>query len=159
MKKILLCLAVIFCTLSANAQFEKGKWYTNASATGLDFNVNDGASFGFELNAGHFLLDDFAVLANLGGEYGDRVYDHTGLGVGVRYFTPIGIYIGGGLNFDNYNEAVKDANDFGLKIEAGYVFFLNQYITVEPGLYYRQSFVNHNDYSRFGIKVGFGVYF
>ena len=31
-------------------------------------------------------------------------------------------------------------------------------VTIEPSIYYQQSFKNHSDYSTIGFKIGFGVY-
>ena len=35
MKKVIMLMVVLFTTVGAYAQFEKGKWYANASLTGL----------------------------------------------------------------------------------------------------------------------------
>jgi len=29
---------------------------------------------------------------------------------------------------------------------------------VEPAIYYDQSFKNHSDFSKIGLRVGFGIY-
>ena len=38
-------------------------------------------------------------------------------------------------------------------------FFLNRTVTIEPAIYYEQSFTNHSKYSNVGLRVGFGIYF
>ena len=43
-------------------------------------------------------------------------------------------------------------------VEVGYAFFLSRTVTVEPSVYYNQSFKKHSDYSRIGLKLGIGVY-
>ena len=49
-------------------------------------------------------------------------------------------------------------NDFRPEINAGYSFFLNRNITLEPEVYYEQSFKD-SDYSGFGLRIGLGIYF
>ena len=43
-------------------------------------------------------------------------------------------------------------------VEVGYAFFLSRTVTVEPSIYYNQSFKEHSDYSKIGLKIGIGVY-
>lgn len=43
-------------------------------------------------------------------------------------------------------------------IEVGYAFFLNRTVTIEPAVYYDQSFKNHSDFSKIGLRIGVGVY-
>ena len=43
--------------------------------------------------------------------------------------------------------------------QVGYSFFLNRTVTIEPEIYYNQSLKDHNDYSGFGLRIGFGIYF
>ena len=43
-------------------------------------------------------------------------------------------------------------------LEMGYAFFINRSVTIEPAIYYDQSFKNHSDYSKIGFKVGVGIY-
>ena len=49
-------------------------------------------------------------------------------------------------------------NDATLGAEVGYAFFLSRTVTVEPAMYYNQSLTDQ-DYSKFGVKIGFGFYF
>ena len=42
-------------------------------------------------------------------------------------------------------------------VEVGYAFFINRSVTIEPAIYYDQSFKTHN-YSNIGLKVGLGIY-
>lgn len=44
MKKTLLLLAVLMLSITANAQFRKGKGYLGASLTGLDLHYNSTTS-------------------------------------------------------------------------------------------------------------------
>ena len=43
-------------------------------------------------------------------------------------------------------------------VEVGYSFFVSRTVTIEPAIYYDQSFKNHSDYSTIGLKIGLGVY-
>ena len=40
-------------------------------------------------------------------------------------------------------------------MEAGYAFFLSRTVTIEPAAYWNVN----GDRSKFGVKVGFGLYF
>ena len=40
----------------------------------------------------------------------------------------------------------------------GYAYFLSRTVTIEPAIYYDQSFKDHSKYSTIGLKVGIGVY-
>lgn len=163
MKKVMLCLVMLAaCTLGANAQFEKNKWFVNTSVTGLNFSYSGGekAHFGFEANGGAFLMDNVALLLDLGGDYGKDMRKTTKIGVGGRYyFNKSGVFLGLGLNYKHFALHDWDDNDFGLGLEAGYAFFVSRTVTIEPAVFYDQSFTNHHDYSKLGLKIGFGFYF
>ena len=49
-------------------------------------------------------------------------------------------------------------NDFMPSVQVGYAFFVSRTVTIEPELYYEQSFKNHKDYSNVGLRIGIGVY-
>ena len=59
----------------------------------------------------------------------------------------------------NYVHKWHDFDDFMPTIQLGYSFFLNRTVTIEPELYYNQSLKDHSDYSGFGLRIGFGIYF
>lgn len=163
MKKLILCLFFLLSVSGVYAQFEQNKWFVNPSVTGLDlsYNKHNKVHFGFEANGGAFVLDNIALLLTLGGDYGKNQTDITTLGVGGRYyFDAVGVYLGAGLKYKHYSftRGGKD-NDFGCGLEAGYAFFITRTVTIEPGVYYDLSFSYPKDYSRVGLKVGFGIYF
>lgn len=163
MRKFIVSMLLLVCATGAFAQFEKNKWFVNPSLTGLDWSYNKDRKmhFGFEAKGGAFVVDNFALLLHIGGDYGKHQDDVTTLGVGGRYYLDnIGLYFGLGLGYNYYDARIgKSYGDFGADFELGYAFFLNRSITIEPGFYYNQSFNHHRDHSRFGLKVGFGVYF
>lgn len=162
MKKLTLLVCLLVVTMAAQAQFEKGKWIVNPSVTGSDLSYNTGtdkASFGLEAKGGAFLLDNVALLVHLGagwnqGELNKDVYT---LGVGGRYyFSSIGVYLGADVNMDRWKwSGGDDDTKLSLGLEAGYAFFLSRTVTIEPAAYWNVN----SDRSKFGLKIGFGLYF
>lgn len=161
MKKKILTMAVgLFTALTANAQFEAGKVYVGGSLTGLNmkYTGNDKFNLGVQTQAGYFVDDDVMILGQVGYEHFGRkgVSDKFNLAVGGRYYIEQnGIYLG--LNC-KYVHADRKFNDLMPGVEVGYAFFVNNSVTVEPAVYYDQSFKNHSDYSTIGFKIGVGVY-
>lgn len=159
-KKIMTMAVALLAAVTANAQFEKGKVYVGGSLTGFNmkYTGSDKFSLGVQAQGGYFVTDDVMLL-------GQVAYDHSGnkvvddkfmAGVGGRYYIEQnGIYLGvnckyvhGGHNF----------NDVMPGVEVGYAYFLSHSVTVEPAIYYDQSFKNHSDYSTIGLRIGVGVY-
>lgn len=158
MKKLLTLMAAMLLCVGASAQFQKGKGYLGASLTGLNLSYNSDThlNFGVEAKAGYLFADNLMLLGNLG-------YMHTGgdddrndfeAGVGGRYYiTQNGLYLG--LNC-NYRHA-SGYNDILPGLEIGYAFFINRSVTIEPAIYYDQSFKS-SDYSTIGLRIGLGIY-
>lgn len=160
MKKITTFVFLLLLTLSASAQFEKGKVMINTSLTGLDLSYSNGdkGHFGIEGAGGYFIADNLALTANIGMDLTDNLNKYT-FGIGGRYYFDNGIYLGGQVRTSTYKpKNASEDNDFSLYGEAGYAFFLSHTITIEPGIYLNQS-LSKNDYTRFGLKVGFSFYF
>lgn len=160
MRKSILLLAALLISVTASAQFEKDKTYVGASLTGLNLNysgVGD-LSLGVQAKAG-YMVDDNLLL------FGEVAYNHEGksdagdllsAGVGGRYYIEQnGIFLGANCKFihgfHNYNDVMPG-------VEVGYAYFISRTVTIEPSIYYQQSFKNHSDYSTIGFKIGFGVY-
>lgn len=161
-KKLVFVFALLLGCLQANAQFEKGKWYLNASLTGLDLSHSkyEGTNFGVSVGGGTFVADNLAVLLNFKGKYVENGTDETSAGAGVRYyFSKCGVYTGAGCAYKHLSDGTGRENLFCLTPELGYAFFINGTITVEPSVYYDISFKNCSDYSKLGFKIGFGFYF
>ena len=81
--------------------------------------------------------------------------DDIRVGVGARYYiTQNGLYLGANCKLvhasHNYNDLMPGA-------EVGYAFFINRSVTIEPAVYYDQSF-KKSKYSTVGLKVGIGIY-
>lgn len=160
MKKLFALLAAMVMTVAANAQFEEGKGYLNASVTSLDLNYskNENLSFGLGAKAGYFIMDNIQINADIETYLNshNKSRNAFSLGVGGRYYIiQNGIYLGAGLEYSHVHPKI---NDIRPNVEIGYAFFLNRYLTVEPSIYYKHSFKN-TDNSKVGIKVGFGLYF
>ena len=163
MKKLVLSVVLLMvCTLGAQAQFEKDKWFVNPSVTGLglSYNKNEKVHFGFEASGGAFVMDNVALLLSLGGDYGKGTVDATSVGVGGRYYlSKVGLFFGLGLKYKHFGSSIYKDDNFGMGLEMGYAFFLSRTVTLEPAIYYDQSFTNHKDFSKVGLKLGFGFYF
>jgi len=159
-----LSLVVVACmmAIAANAQFEQGKKYISASFSGLDLNYNGSSKFsiGLQAKGGYLLEDNLMVLGTLGynhigGE--DSTPDRFSIGAQGRYYiVQNGIYLGAGLT---YKHANHNYNDFMPMVEVGYAFFISGHVTIEPAIYYEQSFKNHSKYSNVGLRLGLGLYF
>lgn len=160
MKKLLLFIAALALSIHVSAQFEQNKKYVGASLSSVDLNYSGKGdlSLGAQVKAGYFACNNFLL-------YGEAGYDHEGnssagdrlsVGVGGRYYiTQNGIFLGANCKlvhaYHNYNDVMPG-------LEVGYAFFLSHTVTIEPSVYYQQSFKNHSDYSTIGLKIGLGFY-
>lgn len=164
-RKIALAVVALTMTLAAKAQyyrletpFTQGKYFIGASLTGLNLNYSGSADFtlGLQAQGGLMVDDNTLVYANVGFDNNGKGLDEFNVGVGGRYYIEQnGVFLG--LNA-NYKHVQHNYNDVMPGVEVGYAFFLSRTVTIEPALYYNQSFKNHSDYSEFGLKVGFGIY-
>ena len=160
MKKIALLFVAIFMAVTGYAQFEQGKWYVGASVSGLDISYSGAEEFnvGLEAKGGYLLADNWMLLSQLGYQHNghDGTSDMITLGIGGRYYIiQNGLYLGVNAKLTH---AYHNYNDLMPGIEVGYAFFLNKNVTIEPAIYYDQSFKNHSDYSKIGLKIGVGLY-
>lgn len=157
MKKWILGL-MLLVAVSANAQFEAGTKYLGASTTSLDLSYSTNERFRLNVGAtaGVFLADKFMVKADVGYNHKKHSDDFTaGLG-GRYYFNENGIFMGAGAEFVHYT---KNSNDVQIPVEVGYCFYLNNYLSIEPSIYYKMSLDDFSDKSTVGFKIGFGFYF
>ncbi len=164
MKKILMGLVMVLFAMTANAQFEAGKKYIGASVSGLNlsYSKQSKTTFDFSATAGTFLAEAWMVTAQLG-------YNHVQdtnafeIGAGGRYYiTQNGLYLGLGVLYghsDNGEGSNFKTDNFFLTPEIGYAFFINEYLTIEPAVYYRMSLNEFSDGSTVGLKIGLGYYF
>ncbi|MDL2213506.1 hypothetical protein LJC21_02390 [Bacteroides sp. OttesenSCG-928-E20] len=160
MKKAMFLLALLLVTMGAKAQFEQGKWFVNPAATGLGLSydkVTD-VRFGLDAKGGAFVIDNLALLVGLGAEFMDD-YNRFNAGVGARYyFNKSGIYVGAGFDLTRYSISKHSHTDFDITAEVGYAFFITKTVTLEPAVYCRLN-TKDGDYTKYGLKIGFGIYF
>lgn len=158
-KKIAVVALGLMVSVGAHAQFESGKQYCGASLTGLNlsYNGSEELSLGIQAKAGYFFEDDMMLLAQAEYKHSglEGVKDYWALGAQGRYYIEQnGIYLGAGMKLihtGGYNDVMPG-------VEVGYAFFVSKQVTIEPAVYYDQSFKNHSDYSTVGVKVGIGIY-
>ena len=160
MKKILVIIAVAVLPLVAHAQFEQGKLYAGAGLTSLNlsYSGSEKLNLGLQGQVGYF-VDDNVLL------YGQAGWNHQGeslkldaveIGAGGRYYIlQNGIFLGANMKFVH---GAGGYNDVMPGVEVGYAFFISRTVTVEPSVYYQQSLKNHSEYSKIGLRVGFGIY-
>ena len=170
-KKILLGALFALVATSAKAQFEAGKKYFNLSTSSLSlsYSKNDKMRLNIGALAGVFVADDWMLYVQ--GEYnhkrlmydrlvkiGRKIHqDEVLLGVGGRYYIEQnGIYLGLAAQFAHHEQSF---DNFYLTPEIGYAFFVNQYITLEPAVYYQMSLNDFSDASTVGLKLGVGITF
>lgn len=158
-KNIAVVALGLMVSVGAHAQFESGKQYCGASLTGLNlsYNGSEELSLGIQAKAGYFFEDDMMLLAQAEYKHSglEGVKDYWALGAQGRYYIEQnGIYLGAGMKLihtGSYNDVMPG-------VEVGYAFFVSKQVTIEPAVYYDQSFKNHSDYSTVGVKVGIGIY-
>lgn len=157
MKKLAIMAVALLTTVAAHAQFESGKKYCGASLTGLNLSYNGSQDLclGVQAKAGYFVADDWMVLGQVGYTHQTGVDDYFTVGAQGRFYVEQnGLYLGVGVKLAH----TGSYNDFMPGVEIGYAFFIGKQVTIEPAIYYDQSFKNHSQYSTVGLKVGLGLY-
>ena len=159
-KKLIAMIAALCMAVTANAQFEQGKVYLGGSLTGLNLKYSglDELSLGLQAQAGYMFDDNLMLLGHMAYDHrgGKASDDRLSVGVGGRYYIEQnGIYLGVNCK---YIHGSHGYNDVLPGVEVGYSFFLSRTVTVEPAIYYDQSFKKHSDFSTVGLKIGLGVY-
>ena len=156
-KKIAMFIAAMMLSLASHAQFEADKAYLGASLSGFDLSYSGltKGRFGIQGKAGYLVSDDLMVTGQLSyDKQEDEPYTMT-LGAGGRYYIEQnGIYLGASAVYKHR----IGYNDLMPSVQIGYAFFISHTVTIEPELYYEQSFKNHKDYSQVGLRIGIGIY-
>ncbi len=156
-KTTILLLLIVTAFGTAHAQFQKGTKYVGASLSGLSmtYSSNERFRMGLDAKAGYFVADCLMVGATVGYEHTKNM-DDVNIGGNVRwYFEECGVYLGTGAE---YNHFTKSNNDVMIPLFAGYAFFLNQYLTIEPSIYYKMSLHDFSGDSTLGFSLGLGFY-
>lgn len=159
MKKMIMVAVAMLATVAAHAQFEKGKVYCGASLSGLNMSYNGSEEFnlGVQGKGGYFVTDNVAALAQFSYDHCGKegLKDYFSVGAQGRYYIiQNGLFLGAGAKYIH----TGDYNDVMPGVEVGYAFFVSRTVTIEPSLYYDQSFKDHSNYSTIGLRVGIGVY-
>lgn len=177
MKKVFLVVMVVIGTVfQAKAQdgspTSKGKYLIEANtgfgggALGVGHTAN--TSFGLVSvdgttiwsvggEGGYFVADDLAVKVGLGytDTEGSNVFTYK---LGAKYYINSTIPVQ--LDFTGASIKDNDENPLWMGIQGGYAVFLNDFISVEPGLRYNLSL--NKDFTEEGIlefRIGFALHF
>ena len=176
-KTILTAIALFGLIFTSNAQdsgggqTDEGNWLievntgfggdltaAQGASTGFGLSTSDGVtiwSMGFE--GGYFVKDDLALKAGLG--YTDLDgFSFFSFKFGAKYYIDSQFPI----QVDLTGASIQDApeNPLWLGLQGGYAIFLNDYVSIEPGLRYNVSL--NDQFSEDGVlelRVGFAVYF
>ncbi len=157
MKKVLLTAALVAVFgFAANAQTEQGGWLVGASSN-LNFTSQDAGGgsvsvFDLDVKGGYFLMDGLAAGLNINYSSFDGE-SSSAIGIFGRYFVNDAIFAELG-----YTALSDDAGGL-IPITAGYAAFLSDNVAVEPSLNYTLGTGNSDEFSAFGINVGFSLYF
>lgn len=158
MRRIVTLMLVALVATAAHAQFEKGKYYMGASLSGLSlsYNGDEETHFGLDAKGGYMFQDEWMVTGQIGYDKQHGEASYLKVGVGARYYlVKNGLYFGLGVS---YLHSGHTHDDFMPGVQIGYAFFISRTVTIEPEIYYDQSFKDHSEYSTVGLRVGFGVY-
>ncbi|MBT8209409.1 MAG: hypothetical protein KJP14_02680 [Eudoraea sp.] len=172
-KSLMTAMAVFGLLVTSNAQdgalTAEGNWLIEANTgfggqaahganTGFGLSSSDGStvwSMGFE--GGYFVIDDLALKAGLG--YTDldgfTLFSYK---FGAKYYINSQIPV----QIDLTGASIQDAaeNPLWVGLQGGYAVFLNDFVSIEPGLRYNISL--NDQFSEDGIlelRVGFALYF
>lgn len=160
---MILSLVMALTALTASAQFEAGKNYIGASVSGLGLSYNKESKVCFDISAtaGRLLADNWMLLANVAYDYRHWAKAHSlEIGVGGRYYIEQnGLSLGLALSYGHNSDHGIKGNHGYLTPEVGYTFFLNQYVTIEPAVYYKMCFDDFANCSTVGLRIGVGFYF
>lgn len=157
MKKIVFLFAAMMISLASHAQFEQGKAYVGASLSSFDLSYSGltKGCIGVQGKVGYLLVDNLMALGQLSYEKQQDVPSVLTVGAGGRYYIEQnGLFLGASALYKH----IDSYDDFMPSVQVGYSFFVSRTVTIEPELYYEQSFKNHSDYSKFGLRIGIGVY-
>ncbi|MFP2994313.1 hypothetical protein ABN763_00305 [Spongiivirga sp. MCCC 1A20706] len=142
---------------------EKGRWLIEANTnfgtpqvaqTSFSFTNTSGSSF-WSLGAegGYFVADNLAVKLGLGYFDSDDSLIDASLSykVGLKYYLKEKIPIQIDFSGDTENNAY-----FG--VQAGYAFFVNNNISIEPGLRFNGG-INEFNINSLQLNIGFALHF
>ena len=160
MKKYFAILLLAVVSLSANAQFEKGTHYTEASVSGFGIGVKDKKfNIGIGASQGYFVANGWMLLGRMGYQYSGA---HSALVQGgFRYsFQKFGLNLGAGVQYEHRGATASNISDYvQLCHQVGYTFYLNHWISLEPALYCDLALNDVKYGTSAGLKIGIGLYY
>lgn len=160
MKKYFAILLLAVVSLGANAQFEKGTHYTEASVSGFGIGVKDKKfNIGIGASQGYFVADGWMLLGRMGYQYSGA---HSALVQGgFRYsFQKFGLNLGAGVQYEHRGATASNISDYiQLCHQVGYTFYLNHWISLEPALYCDLALNDVKYGTGAGLKIGIGLYY
>lgn len=138
--------------------------------------------FGVALSGGYAVVDNLLVKGELAlqyGKYEDNSAYLLSIGAGAKYYLPMGVFAGAGLNYSYGKANLKgvsssalsdgsiDVGFVDLRILAGYAFFVTDNISLEPAVSYGFKIAGGEigdtgvklKYSRLSIDVGMSLFF
>lgn len=192
MKTLVMVMVTSCLAIGAHAQFEKGTMMVGGSF-GADFSTNkskyDGNTYtngkyvdvSFDPQFGIFVINNLAVGGGLGVSTSAYKEDDTNLKSVTneftvqpmaRYYLDQGVFFQGKLMFggakdkttNNGNTNTTEYGVTGWSIAAGYAFFLNDVVAIEPQLGYGGKGYRNKDTevktvdSGLFLRVGFQIY-
>lgn len=160
MKKIILALLLSAVTVGASAQFEKGTKYFGTSLSGFGISYSKVPGFCIDLQAqgGYFIADSWMLLGQIGYEHQPHV-NIFDMGMGGRYYMKKnGLFFGGSLKYKHYGQYYKSDNVY-ISPEIGYCYYLNDHVSLEASVYSDLCLNHFKDFTKVGLRLGFGYYF
>lgn len=180
MKKILLPVAVLFCTSTILAQPDKGTWLLGGrsgfSSSSQDYFGDKIKQTDFRLGPrlGYFVRDQLAVTLNPGFEaqtyqFGNspkQKYNEFDVGAGLQYyFLPperkFNVYAEAGYMLGSYKEDDDERVGYGkYHLGAGGMCFINQHVAFDFGIGYGSKKYENEDerINRISITTGFQIF-
>lgn len=142
--------------IEANTGFG-GAGIGHSANTSFGLTSSDGnTSWAIGTEAGYFIIDDLAIKAGLGFADSDfsSIFTYK---LGAKYYVassiPVQVDVTGG--------SIKDfeENPLWLGIQGGYAIFLNDYVSIEPGIRYNLSLnKNFTEDGIFEVRIGFAIH-
>ena len=174
MKKFFIFLTASLFAVSAFAQFEQGSIRVGGSSS-LDFSnmkakgsTSSQNSFDANVNAGYFFMDNLAADVDLLFDYSKFSYEGSsaemtfGVGFGARYYLPINVFAGAGVDLLATKYDDETVSGIGVNVKVGYAAFLTDNIAIEPVIGYRLGLTDEKkgtQVSGLSVGVGISIYF
>lgn len=185
----LILLAFVLFAGMVNAQSEatkKGTFVLNPQLLNLSFSSlslkGDAdvklSQLGFAFSGGYAVMDGLIINGQLGYQHlklEDNKVSLFSIGAGSRYYFPNNFFGGVGLLYnhgkikgaDTEDSAELSAGFLDLRAEAGYAWFITPSVALEPSVSYGMKLAGGKidemdaeiDYNRFGVNLGFSVFF